>query len=447
MQLKKQKTWWIISWVDRCFSKQLDGDIESVELHHFSDASLTGYGQCTYLHLINQDNKIQCSLVYGKAGVAPLKPITIPRLELIAATLSVSASHLLKQELGYFFDFFECFTTTFLRAHSWLNWVVGVGLQWNLWIFMDRKKWLCFRPLLCTLFRLNWAKQTPGIMRRNKWRNLPPSGFEPTTQWSEAQHATAGLRRPPWKWTNPHGQDSQACKELPPPPRLTHKQQPLSYMTIYNVHKILFCIETINKWINGKIMPPRRYQSRLIRSDISDHPSQTEFRAKEMCCSTPPQWSTTQIPGSHPPYRMRPTANRTAWISGVKRWELLAIMTTEMKWWCFRPLLCTLFRLNWTTLWLRPDNIMTLRDVDPALGAPLPKWVFRNEWAFPAHMWHQSRFTQNNIIKYCRDKNFLWRISMTVWFTGISSFHSSGATDAPISLSSEAVWATKSIIL
>ena len=23
----------------------------------------------------------------------------------------------------YIFDFIECFTTTFLRAHSWLNWV------------------------------------------------------------------------------------------------------------------------------------------------------------------------------------------------------------------------------------------------------------------------------------------------------------------------------------
>ena len=55
-------------------------------------------------------------------------------------------------------------------------------------------KWWCFRPLLCTLFRLNWAKQTPGIMKRNKWRNLPLSGFELVTQWSEAQHATAGLR-------------------------------------------------------------------------------------------------------------------------------------------------------------------------------------------------------------------------------------------------------------
>ena len=26
----------------------------------------------------------------------------------------------------------------------------------------NEMKWWCFRPLLCTLFRLNWAKQTPG---------------------------------------------------------------------------------------------------------------------------------------------------------------------------------------------------------------------------------------------------------------------------------------------
>ena len=32
---------------------------------------------------------------------------------------------------------------------------------------ISEMKWWCFRPLLCTLFRLNWAKQTPGIMRRN----------------------------------------------------------------------------------------------------------------------------------------------------------------------------------------------------------------------------------------------------------------------------------------
>ena len=25
--------------------------------------------------------------------------------------------------IDFIFDFIECFTTTFLRAHSWLNWV------------------------------------------------------------------------------------------------------------------------------------------------------------------------------------------------------------------------------------------------------------------------------------------------------------------------------------
>ena len=31
----------------------------------------------------------------------------------------------------------------------------------------DTNEMMVFRPLLCTLLRLNWAKQTPGIMRRN----------------------------------------------------------------------------------------------------------------------------------------------------------------------------------------------------------------------------------------------------------------------------------------
>ena len=32
---------------------------------------------------------------------------------------------------------------------------------------LDGREMMVFRSLLCTLFRLNWAKQTPGIMRRN----------------------------------------------------------------------------------------------------------------------------------------------------------------------------------------------------------------------------------------------------------------------------------------
>ena len=37
----------------------------------------------------------------------------------------------------------------------------------------SRNAW-CFRPLLCTLFRLNWAKVTPGILRWTLMTKLAP---------------------------------------------------------------------------------------------------------------------------------------------------------------------------------------------------------------------------------------------------------------------------------
>ena len=48
-----------------------------------------GYGPVSYLHLVDNNCRIHCSLMIGKAGVAPLKVMTIPRMELVAATLLV----------------------------------------------------------------------------------------------------------------------------------------------------------------------------------------------------------------------------------------------------------------------------------------------------------------------------------------------------------------------
>lgn len=70
------------------------------ELHHFSDASTCGYGQCSYLKQVNEDGNVHCALVIGKSRVAPIKVTTIPRLELAAAVVSVTASNTLKEELG-----------------------------------------------------------------------------------------------------------------------------------------------------------------------------------------------------------------------------------------------------------------------------------------------------------------------------------------------------------
>ena len=92
-----------------------------VELHHFSDASQAGYGQCSYLRLLNESHQAHCSLVMGKSRVTPLKSVTIPRLELTAAVASVSISQWLGHELDYQ-DFTEFFWTDSGHAH-------GVGVH------------------------------------------------------------------------------------------------------------------------------------------------------------------------------------------------------------------------------------------------------------------------------------------------------------------------------
>ena len=60
----------------------------SCSLHYFSDASESGYGQATYLRLIDTAGKVHYSLVIAKSRVAPMKYTSIPRFELAAAVLS-----------------------------------------------------------------------------------------------------------------------------------------------------------------------------------------------------------------------------------------------------------------------------------------------------------------------------------------------------------------------
>ena len=85
----------------RCYKPDEFGEVKSAQLHHFCDASTVGYGQCSYLRLVDLNDKAHCSLVMAKSRVAQLKQVTIPRLELSAAVLSVRISNFLRREIKY----------------------------------------------------------------------------------------------------------------------------------------------------------------------------------------------------------------------------------------------------------------------------------------------------------------------------------------------------------
>jgi hypothetical protein len=87
--------------VPRCYKPEDFGDVVSVQIHDFSDACKDGYGQCSYLRLVNKKSKIHCVPVMAKSRVAPMTMVTIPRLELTAALASAKVNAVLQKELEY----------------------------------------------------------------------------------------------------------------------------------------------------------------------------------------------------------------------------------------------------------------------------------------------------------------------------------------------------------
>ncbi|KAK3739937.1 hypothetical protein QZH41_015978, partial [Actinostola sp. cb2023] len=82
----------------RCFCKDTYPKA-SVQLHVFADASEKGFGAVCYLRYALPEDRIKASFVMSRNRVAPLKQLSIPRLELQAAVLAVRLSNTVQREL------------------------------------------------------------------------------------------------------------------------------------------------------------------------------------------------------------------------------------------------------------------------------------------------------------------------------------------------------------
>ena len=73
--------------VDRCFTPANFGKTVDCSLHHLADACEYAYGQASYLRIVDATGIIHYCLVIGKSRVTSFKYITMPRKELVPATL------------------------------------------------------------------------------------------------------------------------------------------------------------------------------------------------------------------------------------------------------------------------------------------------------------------------------------------------------------------------
>ncbi|XP_068202710.1 uncharacterized protein [Palaemon carinicauda] len=87
--------------IRRCYFTNVPWkSIEHIEIHGFGDASEKGFGACVYLRVC-LGNDCQSSLVMSKARVAPIKKLTLPKLELMGALLCARLVRFIERALDF----------------------------------------------------------------------------------------------------------------------------------------------------------------------------------------------------------------------------------------------------------------------------------------------------------------------------------------------------------
>ena len=75
--------------INRCYISRFSDAVVEVQLHIFCDASEAAYGSVAYFRFSLKSGGHKCEFVLSKSKLAPIKVITLPRLELSAAVTAV----------------------------------------------------------------------------------------------------------------------------------------------------------------------------------------------------------------------------------------------------------------------------------------------------------------------------------------------------------------------
>ena len=222
----------------RCyFDKQ--SHRRSISLHGFCDASVHAYAAVIYIRATYDDRSPTCALVTAKTRVAPVKQLSIPRLELCGATLLSNLLTAVRKALDIPLD----------QVHAWCDSTIVLS-----WLDGSPKRFKTF----------------VGNRLSTILTNLPPSTWHHVpTQDNPADCASRGLSPrdlsthslwwdgPPWLRTDPLAMPIQpllgsggtpelkvACNTASPVPPTWIEERFNSYHTL--VHVNAWCLRFVS---------------------------------------------------------------------------------------------------------------------------------------------------------------------------------------------------------
>lgn len=119
----------------------------NVELHAFCDASESAYGAVLYFRTISKKDEINIRIIAAKTRVAPLKKITMPRLELSGAVLLTNFVKYIQQHMQI----------ENMSVHAWCDSQIVLA-----WLASAPHKW---KPFIA-----NRTSQILEVLPRSSWR-------------------------------------------------------------------------------------------------------------------------------------------------------------------------------------------------------------------------------------------------------------------------------------
>ena len=154
---------------------------KNVELHIFADASEKAYAAVLYARVENLDGSVTTKLHACKTKVAPLKSISIPKLELCAARL---AARLMKSRL-------QAISKTRFKVssiHAWSDSTITLA-----WISGELRRWNTIVP--------NRVSDIMDVISPSDWKHVP-------TEFNPADLASRGtsvlsLMESSLRWSGP----------------------------------------------------------------------------------------------------------------------------------------------------------------------------------------------------------------------------------------------------
>lgn len=155
-----------------------EGDGSVVELHVFSDASPRAYGTAAYLKIDNEKH-VTTGLIASKSRVAPMKNLTLPRLELMGALLAARLQRYLIENLHIHIQAVLLWTDSNITLH---------------WIKGSKSKW---KPFIA-----NRVEEIQQLTNPIQWRHCP--GTENPADLLTRGVTPLSLASSAIWWTGPH---------------------------------------------------------------------------------------------------------------------------------------------------------------------------------------------------------------------------------------------------